>query len=133
MPFRFLTLFLISLMICGCSGEANLPAVTGKVTIDGVPLKRGSISLRPVDPACKDEPYATIEADGTFKVMTKNRPGSPKGKFAVLLTAYEDIDPNNPSAAPKSLIPKRYAQMDKPAIHIEVPSANYDLSLSSKP
>ena len=34
MPFRFLTLFLISLMICGCSGEANLPAVTGKVTID---------------------------------------------------------------------------------------------------
>lgn len=133
MPSRFVPFLIIATLACGCSNNPALTAVAGKVTIDGAPLTRGSISLRPVDLACKDEPYASIGADGTFKVMTKDRPGSPKGKFAVLLTAYENIDPKYPSAAPKSLIPRRYAQMDKPAIHIEVPSANYDLSLTSKP
>ena len=117
----------------GCSGDSGLTSVSGKVTLDGAPLSKGSISLRPADSTNKDEPYASIGPDGAFKVMTKDRPGVAKGKYSVLVTAYEDLDPKNPSAAPKSLIPRKYAAMDKPVLFIEVPSASYDLTLTSKP
>lgn len=122
---------ILLLVLAGCSSEPPLTPVSGKVTLDGTPMSKGDISLRSTDPSTKDEPYAKIEADGTFKVMTKGRPGSPKGKFGVLVTAYEDLDPKNPSAAPKSIIPRRYAE--KAILSLDVPSANYDLSLTSKP
>lgn len=131
MSLRTLAVSALIIFVAGCSSEPPLTPVSGKVTLDGAPMSKGDISFRSTDPSIKDEPYAKIEADGTFKVMTKGRPGSPKGKFGVLVTAYEDLDPKNASAAPKSIIPRRYAE--KAILSLDVPSASYDLSLTSKP
>ena len=120
---------------CGESGPRLVP-VKGTVSVGGKTLTRGSVSLRPDktrDEKGTAEPAGNIEADGTYTLYTNGKPGAPLGKYVVLVAATEDIDPNNPSAAPKSLIPAKYSSQDTVQFQIEVvespaPGA-YDIKL----
>ncbi len=120
---------------CGESGP-KLNPVAGKISYDGKPLTRGTISLRPEKASAKEtsiEPYAEIKADGSFELKTGAKDGAPVGKYIVLVTATEEIDPKNASAAPKDLIPRKYGDPQSPMLRLEVvekPSPNqYDIVL----
>lgn len=131
----------ILLAIMGCAGSATdnlvLVPVTGKVTVGGKALHTGSVSFRP-DKARGNtstvESHGDIAEDGAYTLFTNKKPGAPVGKYIVLVTASEDIDPRNPSATPKELVDRKYADPDRPLLQVEVeagPKAGqYDLSLS---
>ncbi len=120
---------------CGNANEEKLLPVVGKVTHDGKPLTTGTISLR-ADAGNQGtaEPYAQIDADGNYQLFTKNKPGAPAGNYIVLVVATEPIDPNNPSAAPKSLIDRKYADPSAPVLRLVVEAnpkdGQYDLRLT---
>jgi predicted small lipoprotein YifL len=135
----FQSLFCVGLLVplagCGNSGPQLAP-VSGKATVNGKELPRGSISLRP-DKAQGNtaivEPYGDIDGDGNFSILTDKKPGAPLGKYIVLVTATEPVDPKNASATPKSLIHSKYKDPERPVLRFEVvetPEAGrYDLSL----
>src|SRR5436190_21575646 len=95
----------LALWGCGEQKPDNLLPVSGQIKVDGQPFTRGSISLR-ADKAKGNsstvQPYGTVESDGTYKMYTGKHGGAPAGKYFVLVTATEDIDPKNGSATPKS-------------------------------
>jgi hypothetical protein len=97
--------------------------VSGKVTVAGKPLPRGSVSFR-ADTGrgntATAEPYGEIQPDGTYTLYTGKKRGAPVGKYVVLVAATEDVDPKNPSATPKSLVDPRYADPDKPILQVDV-------------
>ncbi|MCI0377838.1 MAG: hypothetical protein L0215_09540 [Gemmataceae bacterium] len=123
----------------GCGGGSSGPSLTpvsGKVSVGGKLLTRGSVSFRP-DTARgnKDlsEPFGEIGPDGAYKLHTGKRLGAPLGKYVVLVAATEDVDPNKPSDTPKSLVPLKYSDPDMPILQLDVVEnpkpGHYDLDL----
>lgn len=133
-----LVMVLLTLYLGGCSGSGQEPLVpvSGKVMLDKKPLTRGSVSFR-ADKARGNnstvEPYGSIEPDGTYTLYTNKRKGAPVGKYIVLVTASEDIDPANPSAAPKPIVHPKYSDPDRPILQVDVVEnprpGQYDLTV----
>jgi hypothetical protein len=131
----FLLVVVFALWGCGGPQETLVP-VTGKVMVDGKALTTGNISYRP-DKAggntSKSEPSGEIGPDGTYTLTTGKRKGAPIGKFHVVITADEGIDPKNPSATPKTLIDRKYADPANPILNAEVKenagAGQYDFDL----
>ena len=95
-------LVLASIFFTSC-GEPQVPLtpVKGKITVNGKALTTGNISFRPDNAGGNSsilEPSGDVADDGTYTIFTGKRPGAPVGKYFVLVTAYEPIDPNKPSA-----------------------------------
>ncbi len=73
---------------CGADTGLKLVPVSGTVRLDGQPLPRGSITLRPE--STKDgweQPTGSIEADGTYVIYTQGRAGAPPGRYRVVIFA----------------------------------------------
>lgn len=88
---------------CGDSGS-NLVPVVGKVTVDGQPLTTGTgnVSFRPdKGNPNRQEPYGSIDPEGTYRLVTAGKEGAPPGRYRVLVTDMEPIDPKNPFPYPK--------------------------------
>jgi hypothetical protein len=123
--------FLVAVVgsLWGCAPQEALVPVTGKVMVDGKAMTTGNLSFRPDKAggnASLSEPHAEIGADGTYTVITDKRKGAPVGKFFVLITADEGIDPKNPSATPKSLLDRKYADPSNPILKVEVTATPKD-------
>lgn len=122
---------------CGSSGAEGFIPVSGKVTIGGKALTRGTVSYR-ADKLRGNkstaEPYAEIQPDGTYTLYTDKKPGAPPGKYVVLVEASEDIDPRNPSAAPKAIVHQKYADSENPVLQRDVVDnpkpGQYDLEVN---
>jgi hypothetical protein len=124
---------------CGSSGP-KLASVSGKVTLDGAPLKSGTVNL------VADESKGTKQAgtssgaigsDGTYKITTDGKDGAPLGWYKVVVITMTpggmgDTGPLNPNAQAKSR--PTYSDQAKTTISYEVvaspkPGA-YDLTLT---
>ena len=121
---------------CGPAGPGKLLPVEGTVTIDGKPLTTGTVSFRPATDKGNTgtaEPAGASHADGRYQVFTAGRPGAPPVWYRILLVA-DQPDANNPSAAPKSLVPVKYREAKNSQLLREVverPAAGaYDLKLA---
>ena len=125
----------------GCSNpsQPGLIPVSGRVTLDGNRLPRGSVSFRPEEGRGGwDQPTGIISPDGQYVMFTNNQPGAPPGRYRVLLFASEAATATNGAAhpgLPKSLVPARYHDPQRTPLRLEVtPSAQpgaYDLELTS--
>jgi hypothetical protein len=124
---------------CGGSGPDNLVPVSGKVTIDGKTLTKGTVSYRPDKSqgnSSTEEPYGEISADGTYTLYTgageKKRKGAPVGKYHVLVEANEGVPPGT-TATPKPIVNLKYSDPSKPLLHREVvenpKDGQYDLQV----
>jgi hypothetical protein len=84
----------------GC-GRSGLYPVKGKVVFpDGAPLTAGTVEFGPVEDALL-APRAEIQADGTFRASTyEEGDGAPSGKYRVLITPPEQLDPGQPRPLP---------------------------------
>jgi hypothetical protein len=133
-PLACVLLFGVALLLvagCGGGGE-KLVEVKGRITVGGNPLTRGTLSLIPdKGNATASEPYGQVEPDGTYMLYTAKKKGAPLGKYSVLVEASEEIDPKNPSATPKALVPAKYSIREKPLLTLEVveTGGKYDLTL----
>jgi hypothetical protein len=117
---------LVSLLVLGCGGGGDpLVPVSGKVSYQGKPLPRGTVSLRADKTkgnTTDHQPTGSIGPDGTFKVFTAGREGAPPGWYKVVIFATEE---DRPSAAahpglPQTVIPHTYNQPGTTPLAIEV-------------
>src|SRR5262245_48110528 len=77
---------------CGGPAEEFFP-VTGQVTLDGKPLKVGSVSFRPDAArgnASLHHPTGEIDDQGRYTLVTVGRKGAPPGWYKVLVFADEN-------------------------------------------
>ncbi|MDP1798512.1 MAG: hypothetical protein Q8K78_13555 [Planctomycetaceae bacterium] len=109
---------------CGADTGLKLVPVTGTVRLDGQPLPRGSITLRPE--SSKDgweQPTGSIEADGMYAVYTQGRAGAPPGRYRVVIFATgSPVDQNGAAhpGLPVSLIPAMYNDPAQTPLKVDV-------------
>lgn len=134
-------LFLASLFItisgCGASDEIGKRVkVEGIVTVDGTPLPNGSLSFRADETKGnlqKHQPYAMIDPDGKYKIMTLEKEGCAPGWYKVVVESTEPM-PEGVMKMPVSRINKKYNDIRQSGISIEVVEnaapGQYDIKLS---
>jgi hypothetical protein len=100
----------------GCGGD-GLPrqGVSGSVSVDGKPLKSGSITFVPTEPDTPTQGGATV-VDGSYSIPSAQ--GLVPGKYKVVLssgegTAEKKVDSTNdmpgmPPVPAKEVIPSQY-------------------------
>jgi hypothetical protein len=143
MQHRCLSLFCVSLFAacllsgCGAKDPLNRRAVSGTVTLDGQPLKQGSIAFEPLQPGGVSS--GALITDGQYAVPADK--GLPQGKYRVSVTAGgaaaaklgPDGMPGDAGAAPKELIPAIYNTASKLTAEVgETDSPQFDFQLKSK-
>jgi hypothetical protein len=139
LPGWYLTALLIGwglLTVAGCSksGEVLAP-VAGKATVDGKPLKSGTVSFRP--DASKGNgtahwPNGAVDAEGNFELtVPPGRKGAPPGWYKVVVIALDDPWPGKPH---KWLANQKYSDESTTPLRIEVvpnpEPGRYDLKLT---
>src|SRR5262249_55941911 len=111
---------------CGCAGNAEkmLP-VAGRVTLDGQPLKTGTVSFRP-DPARGNtslhHPTGEIDPQGYYVLVTVGQKGAPPGWDKGLVFATETARPGAaaPPVRPRGLVPAPYTDEKTTPLSVEV-------------
>src|SRR5262249_34544134 len=108
------TLFcLAQLAGCGGSAASNYVPVEGQVKYGGKALTKGVVIYH-ADAAkgndSKHEARATIEADGSYKLISHPHPGAPPGWYKVTVSVTEPSDPKNPYSTPRLVIPEKFAR-----------------------
>jgi hypothetical protein len=123
---------------CHWQPQESFYPVRGRITLDGQPLPRGSVTLRPEDNATGHQPTGMIPSPGEYVVYTNRKLGAPLGKYKVTVFATEAA--TDPSGAPhpglpKSLVSTRYNSPHDTPLRLEVvaqPAAHaYDLELKN--
>ena len=121
----------------GCSHESDgFVPVAGKVTVEGQPIRTGSVTFRP--DASKGNktlhhPTGNIDAAGNYVLYTINKPGAPPGAYRVMV--FADGNPNpRPGVPPQWLHHEKYTTESSTDLRMEVvenaPAGTYDLKLS---
>ncbi len=120
---RWAVLLVAASLLAGCGGNGNRPRtakVTGRVTYEGKAIPTGSLLFVPEGGGPSAQ--GNIAEDGTYTLGTfKETDGAVLGNFKVIITAWtraeggsglpEDAGKGN--AAPVSLIPEIYGDMEK--------------------
>ena len=120
---------------CADTGPKLLPVV-GKVTVDGQPVKAGTLSFRPdmaKGNSGKHEPYGEIDSAGNFRIFTNKKEGAPAGWYKVAIVAGEPVDVGNLSGQARWFANPKYASIATSGLNIEVvEKADNILSLVEK-
>lgn len=131
-----LLIFAVSVIGCESDPVGRTVPVQGGVTVDGQPLKTGSVAFWPDAEKGNQFPLEAagqIAEDGTYKVLTRGKPGAPPGAYRVTVTAQVPSDPKDEYSKPKHLVPAAYRTKETTPLRLEVvdnpaPGA-YDLSV----
>jgi hypothetical protein len=133
-------------MIVGCaddSGVGKTYPVQGRIAVSGEPLTAESTTVLFKPDASKGnthpfEPAGTVDDDGNYTLLTKNKNGAPLGWYKVVVTALasEPVHPkglHHSRPVAQSLLPPKYGQAKTTDLIVEVvehpaPGA-YDLKL----
>jgi hypothetical protein len=123
----------------GCGQHSDLPPlakVSGRVTLDGQPLPRGTVQFVPDASKGASGPAAvgTIGPDGRYELVTAGAPGAVIGWHQVRIRATEAPTPQSPD--PPSILPARYNNAQTSALTAEVKAGEdnvVEYRLSSRP
>jgi hypothetical protein len=128
---RLLSLLAVGALVSmGCGGGAA--SVSGVVTLDGKPLKLGTVAFTPLSGGKRAT--GVIDSDGSFELSTNRAEGLEIGDYTVLVTSRE---PGPPSEGPPmpgpSLIPEHYARDATSGLRFTVESGSniINIELSS--
>jgi hypothetical protein len=105
----------------GCSGKYKVSQVSGRVTLNGKPLARGSVTFVPMGSKENQAPGPTawgpIDADGRYKLaIDPKTPGTVVGKCRVYISGVlpdekavnDDSDTGGKRRLPRDPVPPRY-------------------------
>ena len=111
--------------------------VKGKVYLDGVLLKAGSVAFFPADKgegAPAFEAGSRIKQDGTYELSTRGKPGALLGSYKVTVVSQTKVEPNRAGDV-VSLVPKEYTNKETTPLRVEVikklEDGKYDLQMDS--
>lgn len=130
---RTASLFCLAFLIAatlGCGTHES--SVTGTVTLDDVPLSRGTVTFHPK--AGGAAAYARIDAEGHYTIKTGDQEGLKPGEYVVTVVATTPPPPENPSGFGKLLTPERYGTVEKSGLEYTVSTGHnrIDLRLKTK-
>jgi hypothetical protein len=143
-----LTVLAFAMTVCGCGADDGFDrryTVSGQVTYNGQPLKKGKIYFIPED-ATKRQGTGEIEDGAILKVTTVD-PGDGlfAGKYKVMVSALDDVAVPSfktgvidqvvlakAEAKAKSLIPKKYSNAIESGLTVEISSSNRTLNFELK-
>jgi len=121
---------------CGGGGGPEMAKVTGKVTYQGKPLTKGTISFISTDPN-RANANSVIGPDGSYSLQTTNPgDGAVVGEYKIIVS---DIDPNalntpapgEPVKKQERVIPEKYENPDASGLtrKVERGSNSFDIAL----
>ena len=118
---------LIALGAVGCGG---MPAsVSGTVSVDGEPLKKGKVTFMPVGPG--QMAIGAISSDGSYELRTNREEGLGVGEYKVSVVSRE-MTPTDDGGPPKQgayLAPKKYALAETSGLQYTVESGSNEINL----
>ncbi len=98
-----LGLVLVCLVVtAGCPKPNPRKEVSGKITLKGAPLDQGVIEFHPLYEGTAELPAsmeAAVIANGDYKILAEQ--GLVPGKYKVLITSGDSINPSNPDGIPE--------------------------------
>ena len=119
---------LLLLLLSGCGARES--GVSGKVTVDGVPLTSGTVVFYPQKNGAAA--YGSIQSDGTYSIETGASGGLAAGEYVATVVATTKSEPGYQFG--KLLTPIRYNKVETSDLKFSVkPGSNrIDLQLHSK-
>jgi len=127
--------------VVGCGGgDEDLPGVvpvSGKVTLNGEPLKGASVTFMGPGRPC----YGATGEDGAYTIKDLNgREGCPVGKYKVIISKYAMPDGSplaeGPEAGAQGVehLPPKYSSDQKTTLSADVPEGGktFDFALEAK-
>jgi hypothetical protein len=131
--FSLLVPLSISVLATGCGGVKPLP-VTGKVTLDGKPLAKGTISFHPDKSKGNtlNSPAVGNIENGEFSVAAGKDKGVPAGWYKVEIRSSVPINPKDEYSEHKSVISEKYADPATSGLTAEVKegAASFDFTVT---
>ena len=130
---------MLAALAAGCSSGERLIEVKGRVLVGDKPVGKG-MGFVTFHPDAKkgnkslEEAVGAVQPDGSYTLITREKPGAASGWYKVGVSIAEVIDPKNPYVT-KWLMPDKdkYSDWSKSGIQIEVvatPQAGqYDIKL----
>jgi hypothetical protein len=85
----------------GCGPSNPRREVSGKVLLKGVPLDNGTIDFNPIGGGKEGVPTTkegAVITNGEYKILAET--GLTPGKYKVIISSGDNIDPNNPDGVP---------------------------------
>jgi hypothetical protein len=119
------------LAFAGCGGTYD-SSVSGKVTLDGKAVPRGTVSFQSKSggPAA----YAIIEENGSYTLQTGRESGLPAGEYYVTVTANEapamtQTASGGPPPPGKPITPARYQSRETSGLSFVVEPGRNEINL----
>src|SRR5712691_10193245 len=104
----------LCLPACNSDSIGKTYPVKGKVYLDGVLLKAGSVGFFPADGgegASALEAGSRIRQDGTYELFTRGKSGAVWGRYKGTVVLQARVESNRPLDA-VSLVPKEYTNKE---------------------
>ena len=122
---------LLPLVGCGAGAGAS---VSGKITLDGLPLDDATITFVPLAGGQRHAAWTTVKS-GQYAIAAKDGLGT--GQFRVEIRALratgEKANPNEPTMIPaKEAVPSKYNSKSELAVEIRPGQNSADFDLKSK-
>lgn len=117
---------------CGSSGP-EMARVYGKVTYQGQPVPKGTISFVPVDAVNGNPATGVLQSDGSYTLQTvEPGDGARLGEYRVAISTITedqilDYIPKTPPPKPKPLIPEKYSDPATSGLTATVKSGTNDI------
>lgn len=118
--------------LIGCGGKAA--SVSGKVTLDGEPVTRGTVAFTPT--AGGQRATGIIDENGAYELSTNREAGLDVGSYAVSVTSRERGqvgDGGGPPMPGKYLVPQKFSDANTSGLVFDVQrgSNTIDIPLTS--
>lgn len=119
------------LLATGCSSGGK--SVSGKVTVDGTPLKTGSVRFVPdkTKGNTSTKEAVGVITDGSYTMGVDGKTAVPPGWYKVAVISAEPLDSSKPNAPAKSYIAPKYNDPETSGLTVEVGSGSYDLKVTA--
>jgi hypothetical protein len=127
-----------ALLLTGCGGPTLHP-VSGKITLDGKPVRAAAVMFKPV--GYGQTATAVTAADGTYQLATGGRPGAASGSYEVTITKQRAAGRTRAGETARTgnvtveyLVPQRYSTPGTSQLHVSVPAepSLYNFALTSR-
>jgi hypothetical protein len=120
-----------SLTLSGCGREQ---IVTGKVTLNGEPVAKATVTFMPEQGTEGGAAKGETRDDGTFEIKVPKDQKLPPGKYKVMIVKYvnkkgevpaeDDPEIMMGSGDIRNVIPYQYSDFDNPQIVVEIKSGD---------